>query len=227
MLSFNKKNIIGYRNIFLVCSNPSIKIEGTITIDEIIFPFSIDDLINKFGNNNRNGWYLQQLLKFYAGNVIPDILNNYLIVDCDTHFLKPTNFITDDGKYIYTTGTEYHVPYFEHMNRLDPSLKKIHPLSGISHHSFFNTKISNELMDRVEKKYQNKKKFWEIFLDVIDRKQFMASGASEYEIYFTYMYLYHNDKMFIRQLNWANVANFQPSYINKYDFVSIHWYMRK
>ena len=82
-------------------------------------------------------------------------------------------------------------------------------------------------MDRVEKKYQNKKKFWEIFLDVIDRKQFMASGASEYEIYFTYMYLYHNDKMFIRQLNWANVANFQPSYINKYDFVSIHWYMRK
>jgi len=227
MLSFNKKNIIGYRNIFLVCSNPSIKIEGTITIDERFFPFSIDDLINKFGNNNRNGWYLQQLLKFYAGNVIPDILNNYLIVDCDTHFLKPTNFITDDGKYIYTTGTEYHVPYFEHMNRLDPSLKKNHPLSGISHHSFFNTKISNELMDRVEKKYQNKKKFWEIFLDIIDRKQFMASGASEYEIYFTYMYIYHNEKMLIRQLNWDNVAKFHPSYINKYDFVSIHWYMRK
>ena len=42
MLNFNKKNIIGYRNIFLVCANPSIKIEGTITIDEkICFIFTV------------------------------------------------------------------------------------------------------------------------------------------------------------------------------------------
>ena len=227
MLSFNKKNIIGYRNIYLVCANPNINIPGTITIDERIFPFSKDNLINKFGNNNRNGWYLQQLLKFYAGNVIPDILNNYLIVDCDTHFLKPTKFITDDGKYIYTTGTEYNVHYFDHMNRLDPSLKKIHPLSGISHHTFFDTKIINELIDKVEKNYQNEKKFWEIYLGVIDTKQFMGSAAAENETYFTYMYLYHKEKMAIRQLNWDNVSRFHPSYVNKYDFVSLHWYMRK
>ena len=227
MLNFNKKNIIGYRNIYLVCENPSINIPGTITIDEKIFPFNKNDLVRKFGNNDRNGWYLQQLLKFYAGNVIPDILHKYLIVDCDTHFLKPTKFITDDGKYIYTTGTEYNVPYFEHMNRLDPSLKKIHSLSGISHHMFFDTKIINEIMDKVEKNFQNKKKFWEIFLDTIDIKQFMGSAASEYEIYFTYMYLYHNEKIFIRQLNWENVSRFNPSYVNKYDYVSMHWNIRK
>ena len=34
MLSFNKKNIIGYRNIYLVCANPNINIPGTITIDD-------------------------------------------------------------------------------------------------------------------------------------------------------------------------------------------------
>jgi len=123
-----QKNIIGYRNIYLVCANPIINIEGTITIDEKIFPFNINDLIQKFGKHNRNGWYLQQLLKFYAGNVIPGILSNYLIVDSDTHFLKPTSFMDSDGKYIYTTGTEYHKPYFNHMNKLHPSLKKSTPL---------------------------------------------------------------------------------------------------
>ena len=43
-LSYTKKNIIGYRKIYLVCSNPTINIEGTITIDEKIFPFTINNL---------------------------------------------------------------------------------------------------------------------------------------------------------------------------------------
>ena len=227
MLNFNKKNIIGYRNIYLVCSNPTINIADTITIDEKIFPFNINDLIQKFGNNSRNGWYLQQLLKFYAGKVIHGILPKYLIVDCDTHFLKPTKFLTDEQKYIYTTGTEYHKPYFQHMNRLEPSLKKIHHLSGISHHTFFDTEIVNELMNKIEGNFNNDKKFWELYLDVIDMNEFNGSGAAENELYFTYMFLYHKDKMFIRQLNWINVPSYNPSYPNNYDFISIHWYMRR
>lgn len=227
MLSFNKKNIIGYRNIYLVCANPTINVEGTITINEKIFPFNINDLIKKFGNNNRNGWYLQQLLKFYSGKVIPGILSRYLIVDCDTHFLRPTKFLTDDGKYIYTTGTEYHKPYFQHMNRLEPSFKKIHPLSGISHHTFFDTEIVNELMVKIEGNFNNEKKFWELYLDVIDMKDFNGSGSSEYELYFTYMFVYHREQMLIRQLDWKNVPSYNHSYPNNYDFVSIHWHMRK
>lgn len=227
MLNFNKKNIIGYRNIYLICANPSINIEGTITIDEKIFPFTMNDLIQKFGNNSRNGWYLQQLLKFYAGSVIPGILSKYLIVDCDTHFLRPTKFLTDDGKYIYTTGTEYHKPYFLHMNRLDSSLKKIHPLSGISHHTFFDTEIVNELMNKIEGNFNNEKTFWKLYLDVIDMNEFNGSGAAENELYFTYMLINHPDKMLIRQLDWNNVSSYNSSYPNKYDFVSIHWYMRR
>lgn len=227
MLNFNKKNIIGYRNIYLVCANSSIDIDGTITIDEKIFPFTINDLIEKFGNNSRNGWYLQQLLKFYAGSVIPGILSKYLIVDCDTHFLQPTKFLTEDQKYIYTTGVEYHKPYFIHMNKLDSSLKKIYHLSGISHHTFFDSEIVNELFTKIEGNFNNNKKFWELYLDVIDMKEFNGSGAAENELYFTYMLLYHKDKMFIRQLNWINVPSYNPIYSNIYDFVSIHWYMRK
>ena len=225
VLPFTQQNVIGHRNIYLVCSDPDISIPGTITIDEKIFPFKMNDVINVFGKNNRNGWYLQQLLKFYAGKIIPGILKRYLIIDCDTHFLKPTRFITDDGKHILTTCTEYHVPYFLHMNRMHNSLKKIHPLSGISHHTFFHTDRVNDLMTMIEENFLNEKPFWQIFLTVVDRNDFVGSGASEYEIYFTFMNLYHPNEIVVRQLNWANKDRLEND--NDYDFISVHWYMRK
>lgn len=219
-----KKNIIGYRNIYLVCSNPSINIDGTITIDEKIFPFKMTDIENIFGSTNRNGWYLQQLLKFYSGIIIPDILQKYLIIDCDTHFLKPTKFFTDDEKQMLTTGTEYHEPYFYHMNLLHPSLKKIHPLSGISHHTFFDTECILQLFKLVEDYHNNNEPFWKIYLNVIDRTHYLGSAAAENETYFTYMYLYHNEKICIRQLNWDNVSSLDVN--SPCDFVSVHWYLR-
>lgn len=227
VLPYTKKNIIGYRNIYLVCANPDINVEKVIIIDEKIFPFSKNNLVEMFGDNSRNGWYLQQLLKFYSGKVIPDILKRYLIIDCDTHFLRPTKFITDDGKHILTTGTEYHVPYFLHMNKLDSSLGKHHPLSGISHHTFFHTDRVNNLMKLVEDNYLNEKPFWKIYLDLVDRNEFMGSGAAENETYFTYMYIHHPDEIVIRQLNWENVSKLEPEHVNNYDFVSVHWYLRK
>jgi hypothetical protein len=227
VLPYTIKNVIGYRNIYLLCSNPNISIPETITIDEKIFPFTKNDLVGMFGKNDRNGWYLQQLLKLYAGNIIPGILKRYLIIDCDTHFLKPTRFITDDGKHIFTTGTEYHKPYFLHMNRLHYSLKKHHPLSGISHHTFFHTDRVNEMIKMVEEFFENKSPFWKIYLDVVDRNEFMGSGAAENEIYFTYMYLYHSKDIIIRQLNWENVSELDRNNTKNNDFVSVHWYMRK
>jgi hypothetical protein len=223
-IPYTKKNIIGYRNIYLVCSNPSVSIEGTITIDEKIFPFTIDTLINMFGNNYRNGWYLQQLLKLYSGNIIPNILKRYLVIDADTYFLKPTKFITDDNKYIFTTGTEYHKPYFIHMNKLHTSFKKIYSESGISHHMIFDTDKINELMKLIE---FNKKEFWIIFLECVDKNEFIHSGASEYELYFTFMLLYYNNDILIRNLKWSDVSKLEDYHLNNLDFISAHCYLRK
>jgi hypothetical protein len=83
----------------------------------------------------------------------------------------------------------------------------------------------NELMKMVEDRFSNQKSFWQIFLGVVDRNEFMGSGASEYEIYFTFMNLYHPNDIVIRQLNWDNKDRFDNN--NNYDFISIHWYMRK
>ena len=226
VLPYTQRNVIGYRNIYLVCSNPNISIPGTITIDEKIFPFTISDLQVMFGNNDRNGWYLQQLLKFYAGNIIPGILKRYLILDSDVYLLKPTKFITDDGKHIFTTGNQYYVPYFLHMNKLHESLKKVHPLSGISHHAFFHTDRVNDLFKMVEHKFSNEKPFWKIFLENIDINEFARSGASEYEIYLTFMNLYHVNDIVIRQLNWSDASQLDAQNTKGYDYVAIHWYHR-
>ena len=117
------------------------------------------------------------------------------------------------------------------MNILYNLLNKHHPLSGISHHMFFDTDIINELIKLVEEYHFNKnnikKLFWKIFLELVDINHYNGSGASEYEIYFNYMYLYHKNDIVIRQLNWKNLSDLDTNNTNNNDFVSIHWYLRK
>ena len=60
-IKYTQKNIIGYRNIYLICYDPSILIDGCITINENIFPFNIDTVVEHHGKLKRNRWYLQQL----------------------------------------------------------------------------------------------------------------------------------------------------------------------
>ena len=69
-IKYTKKNIVGYRNIYLISYDPSITIDGCITIDESIFPFNIDTVAKHHGKLKRNGWYLQQLLKFRSIYII-------------------------------------------------------------------------------------------------------------------------------------------------------------
>ena len=66
-IEYTKKNVIGYRNIYLVSCDRNLKIDQTITIDENVFPFKLDkikDFIvknNKRRTINRKKWYFQQL----------------------------------------------------------------------------------------------------------------------------------------------------------------------
>jgi len=227
-LEYTKKNIIGYRNIYLISYDKTLDIEGCITISENIFPFSIDTVSKYHGKNNRNGWYLQQLLKLYAGEVIPNILNRYLVIDSDTFFLKPTSFINDD-KCLYNFGTEYHTQYFEHMKKLDENLvKQDMSKSGICHHMIFETKYIKLLFNKIESIHNDI--FYNIFLkNIID---IYTSGASEYEIYFNFMLTYYSNEIIIRELKWCNTKtlDFQDTndngINNDYDYVSYHYYMR-
>lgn len=219
-IKYTKKNIIGYRNIYLVCYDPTITIDGCIIINENIFPFNIETVQKYHGKLKRNGWYLQQLLKLYAGKVIPEILEKYLVIDSDTFFLKPTTFV-ENNKCLYNYGTEYHKPYFQHMKKLDKDLIKIDKnKSGICHHMIFETKYIDELISTIEKNHNDL--FYNLFLKTITEKKF--SGASEYEIYFNYMLKNNPDKIKIRKLKWTNTNKLETN--SNLDYISYHWYMR-
>ena len=230
-IEYTKKNIIGYRNIYLITPNEDLKIDNCITIKENIFPFGrancqnrrkITEKQKEKGADCRTGWYLQQLLKLYAGICIPNILDRYLVVDADTFFLKPTTFIEND-KCLYNTATEYHKPYFVHMENLGIGLKRYdEKISGICHHMMFETKYVKEIMDHVENIFNQN--FYNVFLNNIDNEQF--SGASEYEIYFNYMIINHSDKIKIRNLQWSNINSLE--FLNSnYDYISYHWHKRQ
>lgn len=220
-IEFTKKNIIGYRNIYLICYDPKIIIEGCITINENIFPFSLETVGMIHGQSKRNGWYLQQLLKLYALTIIPEILDKCLVIDADTFFLKPTIFIKN-SKCLYNFGSEYHLPYFEHMLKLDEELIKVYNnKSGICHHMVFEQKYINELINKIEENYNDK--FYNIFLKLVT--DINGSGASEYEIYFNYVFKNYIHNVEIRQLNWCNSKTLN---INaNFDYMSYHWHMRE
>ena len=220
-LEYTKKNIIGYRNIYLISYVKSLEVENCITITEDMFPFSIDTVAKFHGKNTRNGWYLQQLLKLYSGLIIPTILDRYLVIDSDTFFLKPTEFIRDN-KCLYNFGTEYHIEYFNHMKKLDENLiKQDINKSGICHHMMFETKYIKLLFDKIETIHNDS--FYNIFLKNVS--SINGPGASEYEIYFNFMLKYYNNEIIIRPLKWENTYLLDTN-VHDYDYISYQFYLR-
>ena len=229
-LKFIKKNIIGYDKIFIITNEdlitqlPSINLKGCEIIPESIFPFSLNTIKYYHGTTKRCGWYFQQLLKLYAGLVIPKIKNRYLVIDADTFFFKPVSFIEDD-KCLYNYSDEYHQPYFNHMNRLHANFKRNNMnYGGICHHMIFETKIIRELMTIVETNHNDY--FYNVMLKLVDPNYYEQSGFSEYELYFNYVMNNHGDKIKIRKLNNKNFEDIQNNYdnMNDYDYVSFHSY---
>lgn len=232
-ISYIKQNVTGYNKIYIISYDSTIKIDDCIIVDENLFFIFKEFISNYFkqynGKNNRNGWYLQQLLKLYAGLYIPDILDNYLVIDADVFFLRKTSFFHND-KPLYSFGDEHHIPYFEHMKRLDDCFDKYESRSGICHHMMYNKNYINEIFSIVESKHN--KPFWQSFIECVEEHKkhhilFYESGASEYELYFNYITKHHKEDIIIRELKWCNVSknSLADTYINsEYDYISIcHW----
>lgn len=207
--------------------------------DEKKFPFSIKDITLAIGRGDletaktffesggkRNpGWYYQQLLKLYASFVIPDLSSNVLVLDSDTIFLNPVEFLNDKNGGLFCTNpiTAFQM-YINHAKRLVPDYKRIYPDKySVCHHMLFQKPILKELFKVVEKHHHQP--FWKAFCACVDLNE---GGASEYEIYYNYA-LRHTDQVALRPLKWRNTP-----FLNKlnefkkhgYHFVSCHAYLR-
>lgn len=228
----NGKNI---RRIIVISSQPLT--DEAEWFDESNYPFSCQNIAEEltyhssaytkelFQKESRVGWYFQQLLKLYASSTIPNISSNVLILDSDTIFLKPVTFLNDQNAGLYNPGEEYHIPYFEHAARMIPGFYKFFPeYSGISHHMIFQRSVIQALLEEVE--CNHKIPFWQIFCRLVDPKDLPYSGASEYEIYFNYIFT-RSTQFSIRKLRWKNITKF--SEIEKfkekgYHYVCLHAY---
>lgn len=214
-----RTNVIGFRNIYVITPITNFVCKDAITIDESIFPFA-DQIALYHGKDGRNGWYLQQLIKLYAGLVVPGILDRYLVIDADTFFLKPTPFINSENQCQYNFGREYHCHYFDHMRKLHPDFVRVYELSGICHHMMFETRFVKEIMQLVGEP------FWVVFLEKVEPwlRHGIGSGASEYELYFNYVCKYHMDEIEVRELAWDNVRVLDLEM--DLDYISHHHFLR-
>ena len=233
-----KKNCSQIRRIIVVSSRPLTN--NAEWFNEVNYPFSKKEtaLWLLKGNeeaatnfmlsaSSRLGWYYQQLLKLYAPFVIPGISSNVLILDSDSVFLNPIGFLNENSEAFYNPSTEYHEPYFSHANRLLPGLHRLYPeYSGISHHMLFQRAVLEDLFSLVESHHQIP--LWQAFCYSVDLKNLSASGASEYEIYFNFIFSRTN-QAHMRQLKWLNTNRIDriDKFRSKgYHYVSFHTWLK-
>lgn len=210
---------------------------------EANYPFSWRDVAIALAKDNlqalelllregaRTGWYFQQLLKLYAPLIIPGISPNVLILDADVVFLNPVTFLNKHNGGLYNFGTENYPHYFTHAARLLPNFKKcFEGYSGICHHMLFQKPAIEALMAEVEQTHNGP--FWRSFCHMVDPNEILYAGASEYEIYFNFVFS-NTKQVSLRPLQWANLTQWSPSRKSKiisdykkkgYHYVCFHTY---
>ena len=233
-----RKNCRNVRRIIIISDSPLS--QNAEWFDEKKFPFTMEDAAFYLvgcdsvkaqeylsSPQPRVGWYFQQLLKLYAPFVIPGISSNVLHLDSDTVFLNPVSFVDESGAGLYNPGTEYHMPYFDHISKLVPGVTRIYPEhSGISHHMLLQREPLQDLFSTVEATHNME--LWKAFCLSVDSKDLYLSGAASDELYFNFVFSKTN-QVNLRMLKWANISKIKEmsSYRKKgYHYVSCHSWMR-
>lgn len=239
-----RENIKNIRRIIVIsATKPSFEVEW---FDETLFPFSKIDVSKALLKNesldfendlepcvkNRIHWYLQQLLKFYAPFVIPDISSNVLIIDSDIIFLNPAVFQDKQDHPCFGIGSEYHPSYFGQMKRLLPGLRRRHEnYSGIVHLMLFQKCVLDDLFSLVESRH--KEPFWKAWCHCVALEDLAESGGSEYEIYFNFILDRSKDPVTLNVFKWKNESfndNMEDLELYRregYHYVACHHYLRK
>jgi len=200
------------------------------------FPFSMD-LVCQYTAGSC-GWYFQQLLKLYAPLVIPNICENVLILDSDTVFFRKTKMFDAQNRPFYNISKDKKIcrkPFDnrveEHINKLWPAISRenlpteFKKISGICHSMMFNRKIISELFAKVEEHDKTGDEFYKIFLKHANHEH----SASEYQIYFNFLLIFHGNEIAIRKLKYKNTADLNIKKYRKrfkYSYCSFHSYLR-
>lgn len=210
-------NVVNIRYIYVIASR-KIDLSNCVVFEETLFPFTREQ-VESATSEKSGGWYLQQLVKFYAPLLISSCSEDVLILDADTVVYKRIKFL-ETGKYQFVMTREVNQAHLNHMTRLHPSFVPWkRQTSGATNCGVWAKKYLVEIMERVED--YHKKDFWQAYVDCIIEKN--GSGASEYEIYWHYMMVNHSDRVRIRPLRWNNFGQRWEKDGGDYQYVSYHW----
>ena len=211
-------------------------------VDEKVFPFNFSsvadvmiDTVKEIGSYpledgksqfertvySRMGWFLQQLLKFYAGKVLH--LQDFVLLDSDVVWFRNTTLIASQGvingkkvtKYYYASSRQRHQPYLATLPRIAgvPLIGGKIFRSGIVHHIVIVEDVMDSLMNDSQVLHGGIP-FWQVLLNEsakemtcrAPRAGICGSGStlSEYELYFNYARVKAPETVELRPLFWTN-----------------------
>jgi hypothetical protein len=225
--------------VFVVSSEPLT--EKAEWFNEANYPFTKADISLEIGRGDKAageaffargghpvGWYYQQLLKLYAAYVIPGISPNVLVIDSDSVFVSPVEFIDDKGGLLCVNikkATKSH--YRAHAQRMLPSYAPIHlDVNSVNHHMLFQKPILDDMFAEIETAHNMP--LWKVFCQNVDTSRKWGSG-SEYELYYNFA-LNHTSQVSIRPLkrrSSGSLHRVEEYQEQGYSLLSFHSYMRK
>lgn len=227
-IEYAKKNIIGYRKIFVLSKNNFFPNDpGIEFIDEKKFPFNSKTL-SDYAPNNTLGGYLPRFIKLYVLEVLGKrVLDNLLIIDADCTFIKKTTFF-EANKPLYNYEIGYYPIYYKILEKVFGFGEQIPNVSGTVHHMLYQRKYIKEILNWVRK--NKKKEFWQEILDNAETET--TSSFSEQDMYFQYMLKFHKDKIKIRRIKFIDFPYNSPFWVALfsklgYYYVASHDYLRR
>jgi hypothetical protein len=202
-----KKYIKHCKTIYVVCS-PTLFSQipnGVQPIDEDTFPFTIAQVTSYPQCAPRPGWFFQQLLKLYAWVRIPSLTPTYMVIDSETLFYRPYDFLEPIPTLFMSN--EVNLNYREHIKRVLPELP-VDPLpySCITHMMVFQTPILKHLFEKILIQH-NGKEPWKVLLE----QATLYGGMSEYELYFHFMRANHPSAFQLKNELWDLTINIPES----------------
>jgi len=179
-----------------------------------------------FWNGGKVGWYYQQILKLYAGEVLN--LGDYVVLDSDLIWMQNVSFIAPNQPaaasttgvytYLYATSWQYFPSYHATSKKImgmdmfkEPGKNKKFK-SGIVHHMTISRPVLRSLMEATL--LLHGMPLWHVMLNVSaleitcrsPRNGICGTGnvLSEYELYFSYARSRFPESVQLRPLLWAN-----------------------
>lgn len=194
-LLMNKRFFWTFSDSFLNKNNVVLLDESTLIPGMDIN--SVRTLVDKhFNVKMRAGWYFQQFLKM-GFSLTEYAKDYYLIWDADTIPTSRIDFFDSEGRMMIAKKEEYHVPYFETMQKLLGFGKTV-DFSFIAEHMIVNVSCMKEVVGNISKSNVVGNVWFEKIIEATNPNDIHA--FSEFETYGTYLYRNYFNSFVLRRL---------------------------